>query len=120
MKTILIVDDNALVRATLRCHLERQPNWRVCGEADTGTDAIEKAALLLPDLIVLDLSMPGMNGLEAATRLRKLMPSVRLAMWTAYEIESVEKEARVCGFDLVRCKSDSLAGFVGELEKLLA
>lgn len=120
VKSILIVDDNPLVRAKLRLCLERQSDWRVCGEAVDGRDAIEQALILFPDLIVLDLAMPCMNGFEVATRLRKLMPSVRLALWTAYDLGLVEKEARACGFDIVGCKSTELARFVGDIETLFA
>ena len=64
---VLIVDDNVMVRKGLRCLFESEPEFKVCGEAVDGTDAIEKARTLKPDVIVLDFSMPGgMNGLESA------------------------------------------------------
>ena len=69
-KTILIADDNKLLLATLRQVLECQPGFVVCGEAVNGKDAIEKAQRLKPDLIVLDISMPVMNGLDAAHTLQ--------------------------------------------------
>jgi DNA-binding NarL/FixJ family response regulator len=64
------VDDSPVVRNTLRQTLERQRGWEVCGEAADGREAIEKAQQLKPDLVVLDLSMPVMNGLEAARELK--------------------------------------------------
>lgn len=63
MKRILIVDDSPLIRRTLRTLLEQQTDWAVCGEAEDGRDGIEKAQRLHPDLIVIDLVMPVMNGI---------------------------------------------------------
>ena len=69
-KTVLIMDDNAFVRYALCELFKREPDFEVCGEAENGKEAIEKAWELHPDLIVLDFSMPVMNGLEAARVLR--------------------------------------------------
>ena len=77
-KCILIVDDSALIRRMIHETLEQQDGWEVCGEAADGREAIEKAQQLKPDLIVLDLSMPVMNGLEAARVLKGLFPSLPL------------------------------------------
>lgn len=74
MKKILIVDDSEAVRAAVRFRLESQDGLQVCGEAVDGTDAIEKTKLLQPDLILLDLNMPRMNGAAAASILKKLHP----------------------------------------------
>ena len=68
VKHILIVDDSALIRRSLRTLLEDCPDWVVCGEAENGSDGIDKAQQLRPDLIVMDLVMPVLNGIEA-TRL---------------------------------------------------
>ena len=73
-KRILIVDDLPELRKLIRAFLEEELGFHVCGEAIDGFDAIEKAKDLKPDLIVLDLSMPRMNGLEAAPRLKKILP----------------------------------------------
>jgi two-component system, chemotaxis family, chemotaxis protein CheY len=72
---ILVVDDNASIRYLIRSLLENT-GYAVCGEAEDGADAIEKAKQLKPDLICLDLSMPRMNGAEAASVLKRLMPAV--------------------------------------------
>ena len=72
-KCILIVDDHKYVRQPVRNFLENQ-GYDVCGEAVDGYDAIEKAQELKPDLILLDMSMPRMNGIDAAPRLKKLLP----------------------------------------------
>jgi two-component system response regulator NreC len=67
---ILVVDDNDRVRHGVRNLLTSETSWEVCGEAKDGTEAIEKARELLPDIILLDISMPGLNGLEATRLLR--------------------------------------------------
>jgi DNA-binding NarL/FixJ family response regulator len=75
---ILIADDNDAVRRGLIRLLSPQTGWQVCGEASNGSEAIEKARELLPDVILLDVSMPGMNGLAAARLLRKESPTVKI------------------------------------------
>src|SRR5713101_7284608 len=75
-KTILIVDDNAYIRPALCGLFKRESDFEVCGEAENGKEAIAKALELHPNLIVLDLSMPVMNGLDAARELKRLMPTV--------------------------------------------
>ena len=82
-KTVLIVDDNAFVRQAVHGVFQREADFEVCGEAENGKEAIEKAQQLHPDLIVLDLSMPVMNGLDAARVLKRLMPTVPLIMYSA-------------------------------------
>jgi chemotaxis response regulator CheB len=77
-KAVLIVDDNAYIRKVLCEIFKREADFEVCGEAENGNEAIEKARELRPDLIVLDLSMPVMNGIDAARVLKKLMPAVPL------------------------------------------
>lgn len=72
MSTILIVDDNSAVRHSLRCCIEQNPNWRVCGKAENGKVAVEKVTGLHPDIVILDLAMPVMNGFEAARQIRGL------------------------------------------------
>ena len=79
-KTILIVDDNAYIRQMICEALKRESDFEVCGEAENGKEAIDKALASHPDLIVLDLSMPVMNGLEAARHLRDRMPSVPIIL----------------------------------------
>jgi len=77
-----MVDDHPAIRTALRMAFERQPGFTVCGEAEDGFDAIGKAKRLAPDLIVLDLRMPVMDGLEAARELKRLFPQTPLMMLT--------------------------------------
>jgi len=80
---VLIVDDSANVRAQIRVQLERS-GFEVCGEAADGLEAVEKAPQLKPDLIILDLSMPRMHGIEAARELSKACPSVPIILYTLH------------------------------------
>ena len=105
---ILIVDDNSLVRDLVRTCFESEPGWHVCGEAGNGKDAIEKAQGVQPNLIVLDLSMPVMNGLEAAKVLSNQMPSVPLIMYTSFQTHHLEQEALAAGISRVIVKSEPM------------
>src|SRR5215471_13375142 len=81
--TVLIADDNAFVRTALYEIFEREPDLHVCAVVENGREAVEEAFRLQPDLIVLDLEMPVMNGLEAARVLRQMMPAVQLVIYSA-------------------------------------
>jgi DNA-binding NarL/FixJ family response regulator len=80
---ILIADDSPTVRRVVHSYLADQ-GFDVCGEAANGEDAVEKSRTLRPDLILLDLAMPGTNGIEAASVLKEMMPSVRIILFTMY------------------------------------
>jgi DNA-binding NarL/FixJ family response regulator len=84
MARILITDDHAMMRKGLRTVIEPHPGWEICGEATTGTEALEQTKLLQPDLIVLDVSMPVLNGLEVAHRISKSMPEVKILLFTMH------------------------------------
>jgi DNA-binding NarL/FixJ family response regulator len=118
-KRILIVDDSAVVRKTLRQTLERHDGWEVCGEAANGREGVEKAQQLKPDLILLDSSMPVMNGLEAARQLKRLLPSVPLLMFTNYGTDYLEKEALSAGVTALVSKSESVEVLVSRIQALL-
>ena len=82
---ILIVDDNERIRRGVMDILASKKNWNVCGEARDGTEAIRKARELLPDLILLDISMPGLNGLEAARLLRQEIANTKILLMSQYD-----------------------------------
>src|SRR3981081_2352096 len=84
-KSILIVDDSEAIRSVLRTFLESREGFEVCGEAVDGVDAIEKAKEIRPDLIILDLAMPRMNGAAAASVLKRTMPDVPIILFTMYD-----------------------------------
>jgi len=105
-RSVLIVDDNTLVRRILRQLFASQPDFDVRGEAGNGQEAIDKAQERQPDLIVIDLSMPVMNGLEASRALKRLIPDVPIIMFSEYCEALSEKEARAAGIAALVSKSE--------------
>jgi DNA-binding NarL/FixJ family response regulator len=99
--------------------LTRDGDFEVCGQAENGRDAIEKSQLLQPALIVTDLSMPVMNGLEETRVLKKLMPAVPVIIYSAHLDRFVEKAALEAGASAVVSKSDSLAVLIGKAREVL-
>jgi two-component system, NarL family, response regulator NreC len=106
MRTVLVVDDNPTVRRTICECFTREADFQVCGEAEDGDQAIEKALLLKPELIVIDLSMPRRDGLSAIRILKTLMPEVPLILYTAYDVAIVRDEAAKAGAADIISKSD--------------
>lgn len=96
-KSVLIADDNAFVRKRLGELFNKEPDFEVSAVAENGRKAIEEAERSHPDLILLDLSMPVMNGLDAARALKRLMPGVPIVMFTAFSDSFTEREARSAG-----------------------
>jgi len=106
------VDDHEVIRRQLRLLFNSYPEFTVCGEAVHGVDAIEKAQQLSPDLIILDLAMPEMNGLEAASALRYMMPAVPLFLLTAHYSRELELAAFGSGICAVFSKHEDLDSLV--------
>ncbi len=104
---ILIVDDSPLVRQRLRDMLQQHSQWAVCGEAANGRDALEKVQLMQPDIIVLDFLMPGMDGLQTAREIGKLLPSIPILMFTMHLSQQLVEEARNVGIRGAVPKSDA-------------
>ncbi|MGA7295029.1 MAG: response regulator transcription factor [Terriglobales bacterium] len=119
MKTILIVDDNPAIRRILRALVERRSDWSVCGEAANGQEGVDQALRFTPDLIVLDLSMPVMNGFQAARQLRRLLPRVPILMFTTFGNAYVEKEAFAAGVTAVHSKSLGIDTLFKAVQNLL-
>jgi two-component system, chemotaxis family, chemotaxis protein CheY len=118
-KTILIVDDNAAIRKTLASAF-LSDGFKTCGEALNGREAIELAKTLNPDVVTLDLSMPVMNGLEAASELRKLFPKLPIILFTLYGDEPLRAGAFKAGVNLVLSKTVPLATLVDQAHELMA
>jgi two-component system, chemotaxis family, chemotaxis protein CheY len=119
LKSVLIVDDNMFIRQALRELFEREGDFQVCGEAENGREAIEQAEKWHPDLIVLDLSMPVMNGLDAARILRRLMPTVPLILYSAFADRTSEQQAKLIGISDLVSKSESVSVLIGKARGLL-
>ena len=96
---VLIADDDASIRRLLRRLIESHDGWSVCGDAQDGQDAIGKAAQLNPDVIVLDLAMPQMNGLQAAREISRQTPDIPLLLLTVQQVsKELTNEALQAGF----------------------
>ena len=102
---ILVADDHALMRKSVRALLEGDPGLRVIGEAATGLETIAQVALTRPDLVILDLHMPGLEGIEVATQIRQTHPETRIIVFTADLTPGVERQAQAAGIH--RCVSKS-------------
>ena len=113
------MDDSIFVRHALRKIFARETDFEVCGEAQDGKEAIERAQQLRPDLIVLDLSMPVMDGLGAARVLKRLMPTVPLIMYSAFGDRLAEQQGRQIGISEVVSKFEHVSVLVGKARDLL-
>ena len=118
MTRILIADDNSLVRRALRILVERHADWKVCGEAIDGGDAVQRAKELTPDLIVLDFQMPVMNGLQAAREIAKITSDIPLLLCTAHLSLILIDEAQRVGIHGAVSKSNA-ADIVNGIRALL-
>jgi DNA-binding NarL/FixJ family response regulator len=118
-KCILLVDDNRAIRRALRRFFERHTGFGVCGEAGDGQEAIDKALEVHPDLIILDLSMPRMGGLEAARELRRRIPMVPLILLTLHAAATNPAETAAAGVDAVVSKTEGLDVLVEKVHSLL-
>ena len=119
MPKFLIADDSETIRTVLRTFLESREGFEVCGEAVDGVDAIEKAKELHPDLIILDLAMPRMNGAAAASVLKRRMPKTPIVLFTIYDGVMGKALASAVNVDLVRAKPNVLNDMVTYVEELL-
>jgi DNA-binding NarL/FixJ family response regulator len=108
-KAVLVVDDNVFIRRVLCQLFNSEAGLEVCGEAANGREAIEKALDLRPDLIVMDLSMPVMNGIEAARTLKALLPTVPLIIFSEYSDVFSESEAQSAGVAALVSKSEHVS-----------
>ena len=118
MKCILLVDDSAIVRHAVREVFEAR-GYLICGEAANGKEAIEQVEKLHPDLIVLDLSMPVMNGLEAARILSSTVPDIPLILFSNFADILQQAEARSAGFSAVVSKDKAVSILVNTAHNLL-
>jgi len=105
MARILIADDHAMMRKGLRTAIEPHPGWEVCGEATTGLEAFEQTKLLKPDLVILDDSMPILNGLEVAHRISMSMPAVKILLFTMHNSPQFTKDVSKSGAHGYVCKA---------------
>ena len=119
VNSVLIADDNAFVRQRLGELFSRESDFEVCAEAKNRKEAVEEAQESHPDLILVDLSMPVMNGLEAARALKRLMPEVPIVMFSIYSDSFIKKEARSAGVSALVSKFEDMSQLVGIARNLL-
>jgi len=119
MKRILIADDSELVRKQLRVILESHPGWHVCSEAANGQKAILLAQELKPDLVVLDLAMPMLDGFRAAAEIVEMLPSVPIVIYTFHDLPQMELEAKKFGVRAIVPKSADEKFLIQALEGVL-
>jgi DNA-binding NarL/FixJ family response regulator len=117
--TILIADDSPFIREALCNLFEREEDFNVCGETENGREAVDKAQELHPDLILVDLSMPVKNGLDATRVLKRLMPDLPVIMFSAYSDSSTEKEARSAGVSALVSKSAHISVLLSNVRRAL-
>src|ERR1700693_3471688 len=119
VKNILVVEDNAFIRRLIGTLIEAHPDYRVSGEAADGVEAIAKAQELKPDLIVLDFSMPRMNGLETAKALHQAMPTIPTILLTFYKDVILDGWAESAGISAVLSKTDGMDALMEEIRRLV-
>lgn len=113
---ILIVDDHPVVRHGLKTLLGEHPGWEIIGEAADGVEAVDKADTLSPDVVVLDVTMPRMNGLEACRRIRRNDPECEILVITQYDSEQMMVEAMACGARGYVVKSNAARDLLAAVE----
>lgn len=104
---ILIADDHEMVRQGLRTVIEEQSGWEICGEATTGREAVSKANALNPDVVIMDFTMPELNGLEATRQIRAALPRAEVLILTMHESEELAREVLAAGARGFVLKSDA-------------
>jgi len=117
-KRILVVDDNQVIRLIVRSALEMHTPF-IVHEACDGVDAVEKAESLNPDLVVMDLSMPRMHGLDATRKLKNNRPPVQVVLFTIHKSGVTDSDADRAGVDAIISKSDGVEPLVQQVQNLL-
>jgi DNA-binding NarL/FixJ family response regulator len=115
---VLIADDNETVRGLIRQFLEERTDVDVCAETGDGREAVDTALRLAPDLVILDVLMPKLNGIEVASILRKSLPAAKMILFTMYG-EHVRALASAAGVDIVLPKPDGLSPLKQAVESVL-
>lgn len=115
---ILIADDHEVVRRGLSALLQAQEGWEICGEASDGREAVEKAKLLKPDFVILDIGMPNLNGLAATRQLTQHDPNFKIIVLTITDSDHVIREALDAGARGFVLKSDAVRDLVSAIDAL--
>jgi DNA-binding NarL/FixJ family response regulator len=117
---ILVADDHEVMRLGIRNLLEAKPNWTVCAEAGNGQEAIDKARLCAPDLIIMDITMPVMNGLDAAYFLMKSQPDIPILLFSLHLSDDLIGNFAASGIRGAVCKGDAARDLVDAVQAVLS
>lgn len=115
---VLIADDHDVIREQIREIVCRHPLVEVCAFAKDGMEAVQKAIELKPDVVILDISMPGLNGLEAATQIRQIVPDAKVIMLSMHESPHLEDVALRAGADAIVSKARAADVLLGAIRRL--
>jgi DNA-binding NarL/FixJ family response regulator len=118
-KTVLVVDDSIPVRRTIRNLFETTEGFEICGEAANGVEGVQKAEQLRPDLIILDLAMPVMNGIDAARILHRILPAVPVILFSGHSSVVKEEEAKSLGIAALVSKDAAPGTLIGKARSLV-
>lgn len=116
---ILVADDHDIFRRGLRALLEDHPGWEICGEASNGMEALDKALKLKPDVAVLDVTMPELNGLEVTRKVLAALPECNVIILSQHEASLLEEPALQAGAKVYLTKSDAGLKLVEAIKQLL-
>jgi len=119
MIRILIADDHEMVRRGLRRTIEEREDWQVCGEARTGREAVELAQKLVPNVVILDLGMPELNGLEATRQVKKALPNAEVLIFTMHESTELTHQVLEAGARGYILKEDAGKHVAAAIEALV-
>jgi two-component system, NarL family, response regulator NreC len=115
---ILIADDHDVMREGTRSVIARQPGWEVCGIAGTGREAVTQALQLHPDIVVMDITMPDLNGLDAAIQIMRRLPRTEILMFTAHETDELIREVFEAGVKSFIHKSEAHTYLIEAIQSL--
>jgi len=116
---ILIADDSASMRKVLRSFLEELSNLEICAVARDGAEALESARVLKPDILILDVAMPQLNGVEVASIAKKMLPRAKVILFTMYDDRIGETLAKHAGVDVVLAKTGGITALTDKITSVL-
>lgn len=114
---VLVVDDNEALRIGVRTLIGKRQGWQVCGEATNGMEAVAMVQELAPDVIILDLTMPLVNGFQAAGQIRKIAPATKIVLFSVHDVRTTAREV---GADAFVSKSSAAHELINTIERVIA
>lgn len=118
--SVLVADDHEIVRRGIRALIHEQPGWKVAAEAEDGRDAVTKASEFQPDVAILDITMPSLNGLDAAKQITKLSPRTKVLILTIHESDQLIRKALDAGASGYIFKTDAAFDLITAVNALLS